>query len=434
MADSTIAGLTTTDNVQDDDLFVIWKNGISQTRAVKKKDLGISGAGGNGNPYRCILYGYGASNKKSILVKKGTSFTFTYNNIDYVKTWDRDTRIDLSSQISLASSVAETRTNQDNGRIFNIFLNTNGDIVLSTRLDAPSDIDNTYTADNTKWIGYFSTLCVSVPADQTSTLAVARNSYAVGNTVTVKGGYRKNDSYGIHTFYTKTISALISTTYYDVATVPHTLAGFSAGDILPESVFCLGFLPHAVDTGFEGAMGMVYDVDTDKAVDIYLQSGTGNNTATVFGATHTVSRQQQNHEDDMRCVCKQLLSDEEFTSSALGGNELTTINGSADQTSVGGHLDTLSKRMISFIGCEEMCGYLWQWLRNVSANGGRGWSNYYGDNNFGQTYGASYSLLAGGDWANGASCGSRCRGAHHGRPATTEEIGGRGVCRVIRNS
>ena len=200
MADSTIAGLTTTDNVQDDDLFVIWKDGISQTRAVKKKDLGISGAGGNGNPYRCILYGYGASNKKSILVKKGTSFTFTYNNIDYVKTWDRDTRIDLSSQISLASSVAETRTNQDNGRIFNIFLNTNGDIVLSTRLDAPSDIDNTYTADNTKWIGYFSTLCVSVPADQTSTLAVARNSYAVGNTVTVKGGYRKNDSYGIHTF------------------------------------------------------------------------------------------------------------------------------------------------------------------------------------------------------------------------------------------
>ena len=431
MADSTIAGLTTTDNVQDDDLFVIWKNGISQTRSVKKKDLGISGAGGNGNSYRCILYGYGASNKKSILVKKGTSFTFTYNNIDYVKTWDRDTRIDLSSQISLASSVAETRTNQDNGRIFNMFLNTNGDIVLSTRLDAPSDIDNTYTADNTKWIGYFSTLCVSVPADQTSTLAVARNSYAVGNTVTVKGGYRKNDSYGIHAFYTKTISALTSTTYYDVATVPHTLAGFSAGDILPESVFCLGFLPHAVDTGFEGAMGMVYDVDTDKAVDIYLQSGMGNNTATVFGATHTVSRQQQNHEDDMRCVCKQLLSDEEFTSSALGGNELTNINGSADQTSVGGHVDTLSKRMISFIGCEEMCGYLWQLLRNVSANGGSGASNYYGNNNFGQMLGVSLALIAGGGWTNGASCGSRCRYGDNARSIVDAIFGGRGSSKIM---
>ena len=431
MADSTIAGLTTTDNVQDDDLFVIWKDGISQTIAVKKKDLGISGAGGNGNPYRCILYGYGASNKKSILVKKGTSFTFTYNNIDYVKTWDRDTRMDLSSQISLASSVAETRTNQDNGRIFNMFLNTNGDIVLSTRLDAPSDIDNTYTVDNTKWIGYFSTLCVSVPADQTSTLAVARNSYAVGNTVTVKGGYRKNDSYGIHAFYTKTISALTSTTYYDVATVPHTLAGFSAGDILPESVFCLGFLPHAVDTGFEGAMGMVYDVDIDKAIDIYLQSGMGNNTATVFGATHTVSRQQQNHEDDMRCVCKQLLSDEEFTSSALGGNELTNIQGAVDQTSVGGHLDTLSKRMTSFIGCEEMCGYLWQWLRNVSANGDSGYSNYYGNNNFGQMYGSSFALVAGGGWDDGASGGSRRRSGAAARSLVSASIGGRGSSKIM---
>lgn len=431
MADSTIAGLTTTDNVQDDDLFVIWKDGISQTRAVKKKDLGI-GAGGNGNPYRCILYGYGASNKKSILVKKGTSFTFTYNNIDYVKTWDRDTRIDLSSQISLASSVAETRTNQDNGRIFNMFLNTNGDIVLSTRLDAPSDIDNTYTADNTKWIGYFSTLCVSVPADQTSTLAVARNSYAIGNTVTVKGGYRKSDSYGIHAFYTKTISALTSTTYYDVATVPHTLAGFSAGDILPESVFCLGFLPHAVDTGFEGAMGMVYDVDTDKAIDIYLQSGTGNNTATVFGATHTVSRQQQNFEDDMRCVCKQLLSDEEFTSAALGGNELTNIQGSADATSVGGHSDTLSRRMTSFIGCEEMCGYLWQFLNNISANGGSSsWNNVYGNNNFGQLNGISFIYLAGGDIVNGSSCGSRCRDVLNSRSALYNVLGARGSSKIM---
>lgn len=431
MADSTIAGLTTTDNVQDDDLFVIWKNGISQTRAVKKKDLGISGAGGNGNPYRCILYGYGASNKKSILVKKGTSFTFTYNNIYYVKTWDRDTRIDLSSQISLASSVAETRTNQDNGRIFNMFLNTNGDIVLSTRLDAPSDIDNTYTADNTKWIGYFSTLCVSVPADQTSTLAVARNSYAVGNTVTVKGGYRKNDSYGIHAFYTKTISALTSTTYYDVATVPHTLAGFSAGDILPESVFCLGFLPHAIDAGFEGAMGMVYDVDTDKAIDIYLQSGTGNNTATTFGATHTVSRQYKNHEDDMRCVCKQLLSNDEFTSSALGGNELTNIQGSSDQTSVGGHSDILSKRMISFIGCEEMCGYLGQWIKSMSANGGTGWSNYYGLNNFGQIYGASLALVAGGTWGQGVSCGSRCYDASIPISQVDFHIGTRGASKIM---
>jgi len=133
----------------------------------------------------------------------------------------------------------------------------------------------------------------------------------------------------------------------------------------------------------------------------------------------------------MRCVCKQLLSDEEFTSSALGGNELTNINGSADQTSVGGHVDTLSKRMISFIGCEEMCGYLWQWLRNVSANGGSGWSNYYGDNNFGQTHGSSYALLAGGFWGDGVSCGSRCRFGNAARSRVDAGVGGRGSSKIM---
>lgn len=431
MADSLISQLIESDNLQDDDLFVIWKDNISQTRSIKKKNLGIKSGGGSSNPYRCIVYAFSDSNHKSILIKKGTSFTITYQGVDYVKTWESDTVVNLASLITSASAVAVNRTGQENGRVFQIYLTTGGDIVLSTRLDAPSDISESYTTLNTLWIGAFSTLCVSVGLDQTSIIPLARNSYAVGNSVTVKAGYRKSDSYGFHNFYTKVLSAITTGSYYDVGTVPHTLAGFSAGDILPESVFCSNFKTLCYDVGFEGAMGMVYDVDTDKAIDIYLQSGTGANTSTVFGATHTVSRQQQNHEDDMRQVQKMLLNDEEFASSALGGNERTNINGSADATTVGGHIDTQSKRMVSFIGCEEMCGYLWQWTRDVSANGGSNWSTYDGQVSFGQIYGVSNALIAGGSWNIGSSCGSRCRSGSNARSIVATHFGGRGSSKIL---
>ena len=431
MADQLISQLTESENLQDDDLFVIWKDNIQQTRSIRKKNLGISGSAG-GNPDRCIVFDFADSNHKSILIKKGTSFTINYQDIDYVKTWETDTRINLASAMTLAASVATTRAGQENGRVFQIYLNTSGDIILSTRLDAPSDIDETYTIQNTLWLGYFSTLCVAIPSDQTSILAVTRNGYAVGNSVTVKSGYRKNDPYGFHTFYTKNISAITSTTYFDVATVPHTLAGFGAGSILPESIFCLGFMPKAGIIGFEGAQGMVYDVETEKAIDIYLQSGTGQTTSTLYGATHTVNRQHQNHEDDMKCVCKLLLSDAEFSSSALGGNERTNIYGSADQTTTGGHNDTANHRMTSFIGCEEMSGYLIQWLRDVSANGGDSYSNYYGTNHFGQMYGLSRGMRAGGTWNSGVASGSRGRSGAALRSDTGLTVGGRGCCEIIR--
>ena len=176
---------------------------------------------------------------------------------------------------------------------------------------------------------------------------------------------------------------------------------------------------------------MVYDVDTDMCGDIYLQSGTGQLTASAYGATHTVNRQQQNHEDDMRQVGKMLIGDEEFSSMALGSNEKTNIQGSVDKTIVGGHLDTADRRMISFIGCEEMCGYLWQWQRNVSAKRGSSWAMVDGDGFFGQMFGSSYALLAGGKWTSGTNGGSRCRNASYTRSNANQDNGGRGVSRLI---
>ena len=132
-------------------------------------------------------------------------------------------------------------------------------------------------------------------------------------------------------------------------------------------------------------------------------------------------------------VGKRLLTDHEFTSAALGSNERTNITGSSDKTYVGGHVDTANRRMISAIGCEEMCGYLWQWLDEIAAAGGSGWnSNTDGHDSFGQNYGVPYVLLAGGAWARGASCGSRSRDADNGRARVYASHGGRGASRVVR--
>ena len=215
---------------------------------------------------------------------------------------------------------------------------------------------------------------------------------------------------------------------YDTVTVEHVLKGFTAGQILPESVWCLSFRPNSK------ADGMVYDPETDTAVDIYLQSGKGRNTKSVYGGTTTRSRQHENCQADMRAVGKLLISDSEFTSSALGSNEKTAIYGAAESSIVttGGHVDTASRRMVSFIGAEDMCGGILQWLRDVSANGGQNFTTYDGVGNFGQTYGTSHAVLAGGAWQHGASCGSRCRTANSVRSFISSGVGGRGVSRVIR--
>jgi hypothetical protein len=281
------------------------------------------------------------------------------------------------------------------------------------------------------------------------------SSVNVGTKYLVKP-YKQDTDPDFYNFYNKTVSAveagaragnIVQGPFYDILTVPHTLAGFSAGDILPESVWCLTWKPN---TFFDDAM--VYDVSTGIAVDIYLQSGTGRNTRSKYNATHTVSRPQICHIDDMLQVGKQLLSDDEFSSAALGSNECTNIQGSSDKSTVGGHVDTAGRRMTSAIGCEECCGYLWQWLRNVSALGiGSAWTNIDnadghnigsstanlysidGQNKFGWMYQVVTSLLAGGNWDFGTPCGSWCRGARYVRSTCYGSVGSRGSSQVIRN-
>ena len=147
----------------------------------------------------------------------------------------------------------------------------------------------------------------------------------------------------------------------DVGTITgHPLSGFVAGDILPDSVWDLKHRPVSEPAG------MVYVDAIDKWVDIYLASGTGASTASVFGGTISDNRNWMDFVDDGGAVLKQLLSDPEFQIAAALSNEGTNIADSADPVTTGGHSDTASRRMISKYGIEDMCGAMWQWLLDQS--------------------------------------------------------------------
>ena len=290
--------------------------------------------------------------------------------------------------------------------------------------------DGTITANLTKLgtgvtIGRFHTLCV---AAGTMNMIAPSSGIAVSGDFMVKS-YREDEDPDFYAFYKKKVISVTTQTQYDVVTVEHPLSGFGAGDILPESVWCLTWHPECLNED-----AMVYDRDTGKAIDVYLQSGKGLSTMSRYNVAHTVSRSPWNHQEDMRQVGKRLLRDFEFTSAAIGSNEKTNIYGSADASTVGGHKDTANRRMISAIGCEEMCGYLYQWLDEIAPAGGSAWADDDGHGSFGQEYGAPYVLLAGGNWVNAAYCGSRCRNSANVRSHVNSSIGGRGASRVCRHA
>ena len=336
------------------------------------------------------------SNRKGLIIKAGTSIRNSQGNyIDF----DSDTSVDLTSVITTA------------GEDYYVYMLDDGSITASlTSATAPS---------NSVRIGRFHSLCVAVG---TCTMIVPPSGIAVGSNYLVKS-YRQDEDLDFFNLYNKSVTA----TDTNNETLAHPLSGFEAGAILPESVMCLSF-----HSGSLFDDGQVYDKDIDAFIDIYLQSGIGLNTRSKYGATHTVSRTQGNHMVDMRQVGKKLLSDGEFESASIGSNQATNIQGSADKGTVGGHVDTANRRMISAIGAEEMCGYLWQWTRDVSSTGGSSWATTDGNGSFGQEYGTPYVLLAGGAWVDGSSCGSRSRLSHDVRSAVVAPFGGRGLSRVVR--
>lgn len=352
---------------------------------------------------RWLRFDFSAANKQTLKIAGDTHIRVG----DTVVHFGTDTSFDLSETINAETS--------PNGKDWYVFLDTEGNVTCSL---SKTEISGK------KRIGQFHTLCVDAGASVTG--IVPTELTATGNNFLIKQ-YNEEEDPDFYAFYNKPMTAITTGEHYNVGTVAHPLSGFGANDILPESVWCLTFHPACASYD-----GMVYDRDMDIAVDIYLQSGKGKATKSAFGAQHTVKRPQINHTDDMRCVGKRLLSDPEFTSIASGSNECTAIYGLADASTVGGHKDTADRRMISFIGCEECCGYIYQWLRDVAPNGDVDWSVYDGSGAFGQMYGVTYGLPAGGSWFDSSYSGSRCRNSGGTLSVVIPGIGGRGSAGVIR--
>jgi hypothetical protein len=237
----------------------------------------------------------------------------------------------------------------------------------------------------------------------------------------------------------------------DVGTIAdHPLSDYAAGDILPASPWDLNHRPAC------SPEGMVHDAKTGLWVDIYLASGTGSSTASAYGGTISDSRNWMDFVDDFGAVGKRLLTDHEFQNIAAGSNEQTNIAGSVDPVTTGGHSDTAGRRMISYIGCEDCCGALYQWLLDQSYRYDGG-SHDHGDPTYDATNvdpspawewydlpgsrGSIYrqgsygdvKLRAGGPWGAGSICGSRARSASGCRWGASSNLGGRG-CAWSRNT
>ena len=239
-------------------------------------------------------------------------------------------------------------------------------------------------------------------------------------------GFNANNSYCIGGFHTLCVSvtssnapALPAGSLWD----SHPAIGYSAGDIIPNSIWCETHRPMC------NPAGMVYIDLLDLWVDIYLQSGTGTSTRSAYGATITNSRTPIQHLWDMQLVGKRLAQDAEFMIFAEGSNQKTAVQGAAQPNpfTAGGHLDTAGKRMISGYFVEECCGLIWQWLDEVSPHGGSGWNGYGDENTRGQSYGMPYILRAGGGWLDSSNCGSRSRASNNTRSYVAAYCGARGV-------
>ena len=229
----------------------------------------------------------------------------------------------------------------------------------------------------------------------------------------------------------------------DVGTITdHPLTDYLAGDIIPRSIQDLKHRPYGrFLPGF--AWGGPTDFDSLNYAplwaSIYHLSGTGASIASVFGAAATRSRNFYDFADDLKNIGARMMTDWEFAQLHSGTPEETNIYESANPTTVGGHVDTNSRRIISNIGLEDMSGVWWTWLQNQQSyiagkdyataiafsyediSGTRG--SHYGQG----TNQAQAAVVAGGAWNAAAICGSRARSAIHRRSQSNFYVGCRAV-------
>lgn len=212
-------------------------------------------------------------------------------------------------------------------------------LTTATNVDLDTDLDTGTSAAGTDYCVY--------AVNDSGTLG-----FKISANTTWPDGYAATTATKIGGFHTLCVA---------VGTIAgHTLTDYAVKDILPASIWDLKHRPRSAPAG------MVYSQGANIWVDIYLASGTGASTASVFGGTISDTRDWNDFVDDFAAVKKKLLDDGEFQIIAAGSNEETNITGSADPVTTGGHVDTAARRMISNIGVEDCAGVMWQWLRDQS--------------------------------------------------------------------
>jgi len=236
----------------------------------------------------------------------------------------------------------------------------------------------------------------------------------------------------------------------------HPYKDYIQGDILFNSIWDLIDRPRSPPEGMVKISLTPSDGEPALWCDIYLASGTGTTCTSVFGATIQDGKDWNTFVEYGRLQNKRLMRDAEFQMAATGSNEQTNIANSADPGTVTFPLDTAGRSMISHYGCIGMCGVMYQWLdeqgyrfdgatahthqvtvsgdpetvisgnpsadvaptwtwQNMSSKGSRYKQGTYGD----------IKLPAGGYWAAGSSCGSRCRALDAWPWGAKSNIGGR---------
>lgn len=291
-----------------------------------------------------------------------------------------------------------------------------GDGYYSTAQDITLQLSGVGTAENLAGKDIYIYACQ--PVD----ILAANPILTLSLNSTVPNGYNADNSRKIGGFHCLCAN---------VGTISgHTLSGYVAGDILPQSVWDLIHRPKC------SPEGMVYIPEVDIWMDIYLNSWNGSKLVSVNGGTtadgaSTKKFHGEQFVERLADIKKRLPWRYEFQVAAKGSNEGTNIKGSTDVNTTGGHVDTAGRRMISNYGLEDACGFLWQWASDVGVNGSGGWNDSVynsgvDDQSYGRSYGTLYRAALGSYWANGSCCGSRSVYVNPASALVYSYLGGRG--------
>lgn len=243
----------------------------------------------------------------------------------------------------------------------------------------------------------------------------------------------------------------------------HPLAGHNAGSILPKSVWALNFSPSAPDPSamvFIDFANSWMDVYTDEA---HLEWIDGSQTG-ITSMQKYISKVKPSALDTAYWLTwyevttalanegKRLPTHDEFYAAALGSNVGTVRDykdpdlergiASVFDEGVRKAFDGSGNRMVSNLGCEDMCGFLWQPLSNygtfASSSTGQIAANnttlsFCGQNTMGKSMGIEY-VVAGGAYttspADLAAVGPLCRAGRYfaGSTEPPKDMAPRGCC------